>query len=388
MHLGVSLATLRPGHVGGAETYLRALLRELATLERPERITILANPDVREAYGHTATDRLALWPVDSYRPSSSSVRRAAALARAMAAPRRLRRELPQALDVIHFPIPVPVPKAEAPSVVTYHDLAHRDLPRHFSRATRLWRRWAYDGAAREARIVITVSQFSRERMVEHLDLDAERIRVVHHGIDHARFRPDDDSDDDRLVASLGVSRRFLIYPANLWPHKNHERLLRAFAGLRDLDDLQLVLAGQPYGRLDWLRRLIERLGLSGRVRHVGYVAEPVVPALYRRAAAMVFPSLYEGFGAPPLEAMACGCPVAASGRGALSEVCGSAALYFDPEDESAIAAAIRRLVAERGLRDELAKAGVRRAGGFTWRRAALRHVALFDEAAGIEPSAS
>ena len=165
----------------------------------------------------------------------------------------------------------------------------------------------------------------------------------------------------------------------MWPHKNHGRLLDAFASVGD-NDLWLVLTGQTYGH----ERLLAGRGRE-RVRHLGHVPASDLAGLYRGAAAVVFPSLFEGFGLPPLEAMACAVPVAASGRGSLAEVCGDAALLFDPEDPDAMADAIRRVTSDETLRARLRAAGPARAARYTWAAAARRHVeayALVASAAG------
>jgi glycosyltransferase involved in cell wall biosynthesis len=196
------------------------------------------------------------------------------------------------------------------------------------------------------------------------------------GIDLERFTPTAGKDDPTVVARLELTRPFLFYPANVWPHKNHERLIRAFAAVPE-DDLDLVLTGRTYGRLTRLAELAGSLGVGARVRHLGFVEPEEVPALYRAARAVVFPSLYEGFGGPPLEAMACGCPVAASTRASLAEVCGDSTVSLDPESVESIAAAIERVVTDETLRRQLEERGLRRAAGFSWRRSAEAHAAVY-----------
>lgn len=364
MHVGFGLLTLFPGRVGGSESNVRGLLGEYARGNGPERVTVLANRLVMEAYGDYERGPVSLHHVRSYRPGDSQATRLAAMTAAAALPRRTARDVPAGLDVLHLPVTVPIPRLDVPTAITVFDVQHHELPQLFSRGERLFRRWAYDGGARSADLVITSSDYSRERLREHVG--AENVEVVHLGIDLERFTPDPGPDDERLLAELGVPERFVIYPANLWPHKNHERLLEAFARVAD-DGLELVLTGATYGR-----------SVEGeRVRHLGFVPHAAVPALFRRARAMVFPSLYEGFGAPPLEAMACGCPVASSTRGSLAEMVGEAVLGFDPEDPAAIAAAIERIATDEELRSRLAALGPAHAAGFSWEAAAARHVELY-----------
>jgi glycosyltransferase involved in cell wall biosynthesis len=165
-----------------------------------------------------------------------------------------------------------------------------------------------------------------------------------------------------------------VYPANLWAHKNHERLIAAFERVDD-DSLHLVLTGRFYGREAQLSR-------HERVHVLGYVALERLASIYRGAVAMVFPSLFEGFGLPVLESMACGTPVGCSDRGALAEVADDAACQFDPTDVDAIADAIRRITADSALRERLRAAGLLRARHFSWEACAASHLEVYRTAAG------
>jgi glycosyltransferase involved in cell wall biosynthesis len=281
--------------------------------------------------------------------------------------------LPAAIDVVHYPLTVPVPRTKLPRVVTLHDLQHLELPEYFSRGERAFRRLAYEGAARRADVVVTATEHARSMLAERVGVDPGRVVVAPHGVDHGRFHL---GASDEVPFDL--PERFLYYPANLWPHKNHARLVEAWARVRD--PACLVLAGQPYGRLPGLLELARRLGVAGRVCHVGHVDAATLAALYRQAQAVAFPSLYEGFGAPPLEAMACGCPVAASRRASLAEVCGDAAAELEPDDPAQMAAALERLLGDEEERARLRGRGLERAPEFTWRRAAERHLGVYARA--------
>jgi glycosyltransferase involved in cell wall biosynthesis len=228
--------------------------------------------------------------------------------------------------------------------------------------------------------VVTGSRYSKQRLTQSAGVDPDRIEVIPLGIDLNRFRPQAGDDDERLLEDLDLPPRFLVYPANLWPHKNHGRLVAAL-GATDDPELGLVLTGQDYGRLDDLMQQARTAGVAGRVRHLGYVPAGALPALYRRAAAMAFPSLYEGFGSPPLEAMACGCVVAASSNGSLGEICDGAALSFDPRSVHDIARAIDQVVGDADLRATLREAGLQRAAQFDWLHAASRYTGVYLRAA-------
>ena len=378
MHVGYSLLTLFPDRVGGSESNVRGLLGEFADGNGPERLTVLANRHVAADYGGYARGPVSIHRVRSYRAGSGTLTRALAMASARVLPSLAARDAPAGLDVVHYPVTVPIPQLSVPTIVTIYDLQHHDLPRFFSRAERAYRRWAYDDAARSATLVVASSEHTRARLVELLDLAPDRVEVVHLGIDHSRFAPER-TDDEQQLAELDLPERFVFYPANLWPHKNHDRLLDALAASGDRE-LELVLTGQTWGRGETIGERARRLGIAERVHHLGHVKQDTLPALYRAARAIVFPSLYEGFGAPPLEAMACGCPVASSTRGSLGEVCGDAALALEPDSIDSIAAALDRIASDEDLRGRLRAAGLARAAAFSWAAAARRHTEIYARA--------
>ena len=352
MRIGLSLLTLVPGLVGGSETYARELCRALARvgeLDYTAFVPILAPG---------AGDGLPTTVVPEYRARATMPGRIAAMSLATAMPGRIRRRFAAAgLDAVHFPLSVMIPRVDRPpAVTTVHDLQHELYPRFFSRAELTYRRAVYGWTVERSRLLIAISEHARQALLERYRLDPARVRTVHLGIDHARFIPD------------GRPREpFLLYPANRWRHKNHERLFAAFALVRrERPELTLVLTGQGH----------DRVPLPARVESRGHVSPDELVELYRTAACLVFPSLYEGFGLPPLEAMACGCPVAASTATSLPEVCGDAAEYFDPFSPEDMAAAVRR-----ALDGHLIERGLARAAGFTWDACAHAHDDVYREVA-------
>jgi glycosyltransferase involved in cell wall biosynthesis len=348
VRVGISLLTLAPGDIGGSETYARGLVHALASVGTLD-YTVFVPARASDAAAGLPAVEVREPPVGRRGPS-----RIPAMALSALRSRELKSRLAE-LDALHYALTVPVPRAKAPTVVTLHDVQHRDHPDFFGPARRSFRRIAYDRAARAASAVIVSSEFVRARALEQLELDPVRVHVIPLAIDHARFRAGDEAREP-----------FLLYPARPWPHKNHVRLFEAFASLRRTrPQLRLVLTGGGLERLD---------PLPDGVRRLGVVAPEKLASLYRRAACLVFPSLYEGFGLPPLEAMACGCPVAASRAGAIPEVCGDAAVLFDPSDADAIAAAV--LEADSRA-EELRELGLARAAGFTWEETARRHETVY-----------
>jgi glycosyltransferase involved in cell wall biosynthesis len=350
--VGISLLTLVPGIVGGSETYVRELVRALARVgELQYRVfTPKIATDVAEG--------LPASRVDAYRASWTIPGRLAAMTHAWLRPGRIRRQLAlDELDAIHFPLTVMVPPVDRPAAVTtVVDIQHEYLPHFFSRLELMYRRVIYPRTLRRSRLLIAISEHTKATLVERMGVAAERVRVIHLGVDLDRFRPDG-----------GERRPFLLYPAARWPHKNHERLFEALALLRrDDPELTLVLTGAGH----------EGKPTPAGVDVRGRVSSDELVRLYRTAAVVVFPSLYEGFGQPPLEAMACGCPVASSDAAALPEVCGDAARYFDPTSPEAIAEAVAEVLRRR---DEFARRGLERARAFTWDECARRHDAVYRE---------
>ncbi|HEX5800415.1 MAG TPA: glycosyltransferase family 1 protein [Gaiellaceae bacterium] len=343
MRVGLSLLTLVPGEVGGAETAARGLARGLAEVGTLE-YTVLVPPAAPGA-GEGLPEVL----VTEYRRARTIPQRAFAMALAAARPGPLRRRYAD-FELVHFPLTIAVPPLELPSVVTVHDLQHLELPHLFSRSERLFRRRAHEGSARRATAVVVPSQFVRRSVIERLGLPPERVHAIPWGVDHERFSPGPEEREG-----------FLLYPGRPWGHKNHERLFEALGLLRqERPELELVLTGGGH----------EGRPVPAGVRVAGLVSAGELVSLYRRAACLVFPSLYEGFGQPPLEAMACGCPVACSNAAALPEAVGDAAALFDPEEPEDIAAVVAAVLESP---ERLVTAGYERARRFTWAETARRH---------------
>jgi glycosyltransferase involved in cell wall biosynthesis len=297
--------------------------------------------------------------VAGYRASRSTPGRLLAMGLASIHPRPIRSQLqPERLEALHFPLTVMVPRVDGvPTVTTVHDVLHLVHPEFFSRPERLYRRLVYRRIASGNRLVIVPSEHSRAVLVERLGLEPGRVRVIHHGLDHGRFNPD----------GGGSREPFVLYPADGYPHKNHARLLEAFARVRrERPELRLVLTGRD----------LEPAWAGNGVEVRGRVGTPELVALLRTASALVFPSLHETFGLPPLEAMGCGCPVAVSDVGSLREVCGDAARYFDPASADEIAAALLDVL-EHGR--ERAALGLARAAKFDWETCARQHEVVYRE---------
>ena len=347
MRVGISLLTLVPGEVGGAETAARGLTRGLAEAGTLDYLALV--PPAAPGAGEGLAEVL----VSEYRHAQTIPERAFAMALAAVRPGPLRRRY-DGLELVHFPLTIAVPQLDLPSVVTVHDLQHLDLPHLFARSERMFRRRMHEGSARRAIAVVVPSQFVRRSVIERLGVPPERVHAIPWGLDHELFSP-----------SAEPREQFLLYPGRPWPHKNHKRLFTALALLRrERPELELVLTGGGH----------EGRPVPPGVRVAGLVSDEELVSLYRRAACLVFPSLYEGFGQPPLEAMACGCPVAASNAAAIPEAVGDAAALFDPDDPEDVAAVVSAVLESP---ERLAAAGLERAQRFTWAETARRHEEVY-----------
>lgn len=346
VRVALSMLTLVPGGMGGSETYARELVRGLARSERVDATGVVAR------VGAGFCDGIPEVVVPRVHGGPSTAARIRTLAEAGLAGPSVRRTMSR-FDVVHVPFtaPVPRPPRDVPLVQTLHDTQHLELPHLFSRAELAYRRHYYEGAARTAAAVVTVSAFAGRQIVERLGVAPERVHVAHLGVDVDAFTP-----------HLGEREPFLYYPARGWAHKNHARLFEAVALVRrERPDLRLVLTG---GGLEGLRDVPDFVDVRGLVPF------EEVRRLYRTASALVFPSLYEGFGLPPLEAMASGCPVAASSAGSLPEVCGDAAVLFDPQEPEDVARATLEALARA---TELQARGLEQVRRFTWAACTRAH---------------
>lgn len=270
------------------------------------------------------------------------------------------------------------PLAVANQVVTVHDLVPLDHPEWLNRGFARWYGFMLPRLVRRARHVIAISGFTRERLLETTGLAADRVTVVHNGVG-AGFRPPPSDDRRKMRESLGLGEtRYLLSVGTLEPRKNLPGLLRAWrhALPRLPDDLELVIAGAP-GRASVFAE--SRMDdLPARVRLVGRVGDEMLPSLYAEAEWFVYLSLYEGFGLPPLEAMACGTPVIVSDIPVFREVTADASIAVEPGNADAVADTLVRAVADSALRESLSRRGVEQAAQFEWGETARRTRAVLE----------
>jgi glycosyltransferase involved in cell wall biosynthesis len=375
MHLGLNLVYLVPGETGGMETYARELIPALVGVEPNLRVTSFVNREAQGSNGPWSelTEQVlvpirARRRVDWVRGEQQFLPRLAARA---------------GVDLLHSLASTAPAWGRFRRVVTIHDLIYQIYPEaHFGLRSK-GMAVLVPLAARRSHRVIVPSHSTRDDVIRLLGVPPAKIDVVSEGGGVEVTPPTPESD---LRARYGLFERAVVLTASaMRPHKNLRRLLDAWSLLPCDPRPVLVVPGYPTEHERDLRSHATELGLADDIRFVGWVSSADLEGLFRLASCFVFPSLYEGFGLPVLEAMARGLPVACSDRGALLEVAGNAARFFDPESPHSIAEALQELLQDTALVAKLRTAGLDRAHGFTWvetARATLRSYEAALEAAG------
>ena len=263
------------------------------------------------------------------------------------------------------------------TAMTVHDLIFRRLPEHHKALNRWYLNWTMPLYCRRADHIIAVSEATRRDLVLAYHLPPEKITVIHEAA-APHFQPQSEEAQSRARRTYGLPERYLLYVGTIEPRKNLDRLLAAWAPLYQSGDCPaLVIVGRRGWLSDGFFAALEACPARAGVLLTGYVPDADLPAIYSAATAFVFPSLYEGFGLPPLEAMACGTPVICSNVSSMPEVVGDAALLIDPDDVPSLQHALRRIIGESDLACELRAAGVSRAAAFSWRRVADETIAVY-----------
>jgi glycosyltransferase involved in cell wall biosynthesis len=373
LRIAISTLMIQRGQSGVAQHVL-ALLRALKEHAAEHEFIVLALEEDLPLLAF-ARDAMRLVSVpERFRPPLANI-----AWHQCALPRLIRRH---PVDVLHVPsyrrMLWPRPCA---LVATIHDLAVFRVPHKYDPARMLYGRVVARHLAHRQHQIIAISRHTANDLTSFFRLPGNRINIVHNGMDHSRFFPADPAAARAAVAQrYRFEQPFFLYVARLeHPAKNHLRLIAAFNRFkaRTKSPLQLALAGSDWHGADVIHAFIRQSPCANEIRHLGFVPDQDLPDLYRAATAAVYPSLYEGFGLPPVEAMACACPVLSSTRGALGEVVGDAALTVDPEDINALAAGLERLAREPDLRKRLCQAGPTQARQFDWRTTAAATLTVY-----------
>lgn len=371
MHIGLNLVFLVPGETGGMEIYARELIPELVAAAPDDRFTAFVNREAAAVDGPWR-ELIAMVTVPvSARNRVQWVRGEQQLLPPLARG--------AGVDLLHSLASTTPAWGSFRRVVTIHDLIYRHVPEAHPGLRSLGMRVLIPLAARRSHRIIVDAASTREDLLALRGVTADKIDVVPLGLG-STFAGTAQPETE-IRAQLGAGQRHIALSVSAkLAHKNLMRLIGALAAIPRERRPVLVLPGYPTPYEARLRDRVEELGLDDDVRFLGWVSTEMLEGLYAAAAVFVFPSLVEGFGLPVLEAMARGVPVACSGRGAMAEVAGGAALPFDPESESAIAESIMRLLSDRELAGRLAREGRERARSFTWKATAEGTLATYRRA--------
>jgi glycosyltransferase involved in cell wall biosynthesis len=377
MRIALSTSVIQRGQSGVGQ-YVLSLVRALLPAATEHEFTLLVLEADMPLF-EFARPFMRLEPVpERYRPPARNI-----LWHQTVLPHFVRRA---GIEVLHIPsyrrMLWPRPCA---LVATIHDLAPFHLPGKYDRKRMFYGRVVARQLAQRQDEIIAVSQLTARDVRKDFDVPGERVTVVPNGVDHRQFRPGSSAEAREAVCRpRGVTGPFFLYVARLeHPAKNHARLIAAFNQfkLESGSSWQLVLAGSDWHGAEVVHALVQASPYQRDIHRLGFVPASDLPDWYRAAEALVFPSLYEGFGLPPIEAMACGCPVLSSIRGALEETVGDAAGRLEPEDVSQMQTQLTRFASQPGWRALLRAAGLARATKFDWRTTAAATLAVYERAA-------
>ena len=373
MRVAINLLTDDPSNPSGAHWFWTRVIPEMASMMREdEEFHLLVSPRSRPTHqGYGPNVRYITFPWSNESPSKR------VLTEHLYAPVRLPLSKIDVFNTLIAPAVKP-----APALVAHFKTMHAyTQPGALGLPNRIYRQLTYPRTARVADAVIINSESLRAEVERYLTVDPAKLHLIPEAVDHDLFQPGDRDEAARqLAAAHGITRPFVLFVSSLWPYKNCDALLRAFAAARAaLGDRQLVVVG--LGRdaeyVGQLHRLAESLGIAGDIVWVGGVPLEETVSFYRAADVFVYPSKNETFGLPILEAMACGCPVVTSDVSAMPETAGGAALLAGPSDPESIAAAV--VLACGAENESLRTAGPKRAAEFTWTATAERTLAVYRE---------
>ena len=370
MRVGCNLLWLVPGSVGGSETAAVGLLRQLAA-DRPDDVELVLYG--LEPFGRAYPDLMAAFPTH-LAPLTGRVKGL----RVMAENTWLGRQTGDDLDLMHHMGGVLPVRPGDPCILTLHDLQPFDLPENFGTAKRFYLQRSIPRSVRRARMVVTASEYVRRGVIDRFGVAPERVRVTRWGVE----RPSSEVSVAEVQARYRLPRRWFVYPSFTWWHKDHILLVQAFAPIAAREhDVMLVLTGGEGPAEQAVADQVRRLGLTDRVRRTGLIPRRDVMAIVRGSVAMTYPSRYEGFGLPVLEAMGVGAPVLAADATSLPELVDDAGTLVPAEDPDAWSAAMFAALADGGESERMIANGRARAAEYTWEAVATQTVAAYRDVA-------
>jgi glycosyltransferase involved in cell wall biosynthesis len=371
LRIGVNALYLIPGHVGGTEIYLRNLLAAFAELDRENQFFIFTNRE-------TGADLVPPQPnfIDIPQFVRASVRPWRLLWEQTALPAAAAKLKLDCLFNAGFTAPAFFP---CPTVTVFHDLQHKRHPEHFRWFDLPFWDFFLWISAKKSTLLIAVSEETEKDLLRYYKLPPGRVRVAPHGVEREFFE---------IARRRKTFEQYVLCVSTLHPHKNLKTLIRAFAAFRvEHPEWKLVIAGMRGFDAEGVERQIAESGVKDAVRVTGWIPREELYSLFENAAAFVYPSTFEGFGMPVLEAMAAGLPLACSGIEPLCSIARNCAVFFAPSDEREMTIALERVTSDEELRKNLSRAGIERARGFTWEASARATLDAIFEACGTKAEA-
>lgn len=348
----------------GIGRYIRTLLNHITAMDKDNQYCVYLNPPQYERYSFES-------------PNVRKVRESAGkygIMEHLSLPMRAYRDRLDLFHSPHYTLPLLI---RTPSVVTVHDLIHLLHPpkKPFNWAYH-YAKYMIKVAVERARAVITVSENTKNDLIERIGARPEKISVIHSGVEKI-FKPVLREECLGFLQGEGLPQEYILHVGNHKPHKNILTLIKAFGGIKGRTSCHLLLCGSEEAHTRAIRRTVREEGLEERVRFLGHRDDDQLVKLYSAATALVFPSLYEGFGFPILEAMACGTPVITSDVSSMKEVAGGAALLINPHDLEGLASAISKLTADPSLRKGLTERGFEQVKRFQWEKTAEKTLKIY-----------
>lgn len=376
MRIGIIALNWQPQKIGGTETYFRTLVEQLQVIdERNEYIVVL--PEGKHNDIQISNSRFSILELEVKNNLASKILQKGTFLANIG----LRSKLAKVIDdlkcnVLHFPLQTMLPyDVRTPSIVSCMDIQHEYLPQNFSIRHLVARRIIFKPSLVRAKHIIAISDFVQNSLLAKYSINKSKITTVYLGVNKELF----ESKNCNKISAKKLPAKYLYYPAAAWPHKNHIRLLQAFSlVLKAIPDLSLVLSGSLPNEEARIRKLINEFNLNDKVMVMGYVKYNELPLLYQNAMALIFPSLYEGFGLPVIEAMYAGCPVICSKGTSLPEIAGDAAKYFNPLDIDDIASSVIKLLSDESMRRELIRRGKVKASEFSASKMARETINIYE----------
>ncbi len=383
MKIGINLLPLRPGKNGGMEVYLRNLLEHLFRIDTINQYYLITAPYNDTSLNFSVPNCTKIQIHEKKERFQNTIFPLTTLfGKSEKSPQNIRDIIDfYQLDIWFCPFLSLDPRPlKIPGIVTIPDIQHEFYPDFFSHEELTARKGYILPSCEEATKIITISEFSKNSFNQKMGIDPEKIEVIYLATSDDFNQPSGDIKNIKIKYNLPDN--YFLYPANAWPHKNHQNLIIAFNLYRKTydDSVHLVLTGSNLKNNPVIDDLVSLVRLNDSIHILGYVDSKDMPGLYMGAKALIFPSLFEGFGIPLLEAMATGCPIIASNSTSIPEVGGDAAYYFDPKKPQNICDAMHRIIHDNQLRETLIKKGKDRISHFSYDKVARMHLHLFNSA--------